>query len=232
MIRDLCVAFVSIYLFTHAVDYWKSTENDYDRIFEKEPRRYVSKNKPKVSKNKTKSNISKADNYDCDNTSRINNIKSGNRLDEMVHIRALGFAEQSDLEESANAVTSYFGIPTKILSEIPTKEFMFFNDSLNGDVVLEHFVNNQTKTIYVSRYPLTDNDRQTLGGLTYPKAKAIIINAKSGIRHITIHEMGHTFGLRHCNNENCIMYYKYVKDVERLCSECNIKLKEKYPNLN
>lgn len=46
-----------------------------------------------------------------------------------------------------------------------------------------------------------------------------------------IHELGHTFGLIHCTNPNCVMRSStYVEDIDQkdghLCSRCRTKLKK------
>ncbi|MCK5347901.1 MAG: hypothetical protein KAJ25_00840, partial [Desulfobacula sp.] len=51
-----------------------------------------------------------------------------------------------------------------------------------------------------------------------------------------IHELGHTFDLRHCEDEKCIMHYcRRVEDVDRkssrFCRYCNIFLADSIRNL-
>lgn len=51
-----------------------------------------------------------------------------------------------------------------------------------------------------------------------------------------IHELGHTFGLRHCPDHSCIMHYcRTVKDVDRksdqLCRYCKILLEDEIKRL-
>jgi archaemetzincin len=46
-----------------------------------------------------------------------------------------------------------------------------------------------------------------------------------------LHELGHTFNLRHCNDKSCIMHYcRSIKDVDRksdqLCRYCKILLED------
>jgi archaemetzincin len=52
-----------------------------------------------------------------------------------------------------------------------------------------------------------------------------------------IHELGHTFGLRHCPDHYCIMHYcRTVKDVDRksdqLCRYCKILLEDEIKKLD
>lgn len=47
----------------------------------------------------------------------------------------------------------------------------------------------------------------------------------------SVHELGHTFGLRHCPEENCIMHYsRTIRDVDRknveMCRYCNVMLED------
>jgi archaemetzincin len=51
-----------------------------------------------------------------------------------------------------------------------------------------------------------------------------------------IHELGHTFNLRHCRERNCIMHYsRTVEDVDRksnqLCRYCQVLLNDKLKRL-
>lgn len=51
-----------------------------------------------------------------------------------------------------------------------------------------------------------------------------------------VHELGHTFNLRHCKDKACIMHYcRSIKDVDRksnqLCRYCKILLKDELKKL-
>jgi len=51
-----------------------------------------------------------------------------------------------------------------------------------------------------------------------------------------LHELGHTFSLRHCNDKSCIMHYcRSIKDVDRksdqLCRYCKILLEDELKKL-
>ena len=51
-----------------------------------------------------------------------------------------------------------------------------------------------------------------------------------------VHELGHTFSLRHCKEQTCIMHYcRRIKDVDRksdqLCRYCRILLQDETKRL-
>jgi hypothetical protein len=237
MFRDLCVAFVSIYLFTHAVDFFTSVKSKYEKI-KKEIPINVNDNKSKDYYRK-ETRVEKSNSpYYVEKSNDVEEYRVGeqynseNAVDKMVFIRALGYADESSLSESARAVRDYFGIPTEILTRVGVDESMFLNDSINADIVLERFRDNTTKTIYVTNYPMTNYAGLILGGYTCNKSKVIVVCGESGVRHLTTHEMGHTFGLKHCEDTDCFMHYKYIKDADDFCQDCKNKLIVNYPTLN
>jgi len=53
----------------------------------------------------------------------------------------------------------------------------------------------------------------------------------------SIHELGHTFNLRHCEEKSCIMHYcRGVRDVDRkasdFCRYCRVMLSDEIRNLS
>ena len=64
----------------------------------------------------------------------------------------------------------------------------------------------------------------------------IQIGFKERIVKEALHELGHTFNLRHCKDKSCIMHYcRSIKDVDRksgqLCRYCKILLTDKFKKL-
>ncbi len=62
-------------------------------------------------------------------------------------------------------------------------------------------------------------------------------NVRSRIVKEAIHELGHTFDLRHCKDEMCIMHYcRRLDDVDRksnqFCRYCNIFLADNIRDLS
>jgi archaemetzincin len=64
----------------------------------------------------------------------------------------------------------------------------------------------------------------------YGKPSDVELSAERGTKE-AVHELGHTFGLRHCSNPFCVMYFSNsIFDTDRkqslFCSRCQMKLKE------
>lgn len=98
---------------------------------------------------------------------------------------------------------------------IPILTYIFGQAILNGD------------TGIVSLYRL----RNELYGLQQNNTLLIERFSK-----VIIHELGHTFGLIHCNNQNCVMRSStYVEDIDQkeigFCSKCKKQVAESKPGI-
>ncbi len=79
----------------------------------------------------------------------------------------------------------------------------------------------------VSTYRLNENHSPIVSNET----------ARQRIVKETIHELGHTFGLRHCPEHACIMHYcRSIEDVDRksdgFCRYCTVLLRDEKERLN
>jgi len=91
---------------------------------------------------------------------------------------------------------------------IPILTYVFGEAELDGRAAI------------VSTYRLND----TLYGL--PKNDATLLDR---LNKEATHELGHTYGLLHCKNPNCVMHSStYVEDIDlksaRFCSQCSSKM--------
>jgi archaemetzincin len=81
------------------------------------------------------------------------------------------------------------------------------------------------KTCIVSTYRLNEGSSNFLN-----------LTSNHRVAKESIHELGHTFGLRHCREQNCIMHYsRSVEDVDcksdQLCRYCNVLLSDEMKRL-
>ena len=72
-----------------------------------------------------------------------------------------------------------------------------------------------------------------LEGFTYQSANPSI--EQRAIKE-AVHELGHTFNLRHCPEKTCIMHYcRSIRDVDRksdqLCRHCSVLLEDEFKRL-
>ncbi|MDI6828787.1 MAG: archaemetzincin family Zn-dependent metalloprotease [Armatimonadota bacterium] len=96
---------------------------------------------------------------------------------------------------------------------VPQLNFVFGEAVMNGKVAIISF-----HRLYPEFYGLPQNEELLL-------SRAI---------KEAIHELGHTFGLRHCLNPKCVMYFSNsITDTdiksEKFCRECGVKIREAIP---
>ncbi len=68
-----------------------------------------------------------------------------------------------------------------------------------------------------------------LNGLGLEKTNSVLLSTKTLVQHITsetlFHEIMHVFGLKHCNENSCLMN-KEVKNDSFLCGKCEKELEK------
>ena len=69
--------------------------------------------------------------------------------------------------------------------------------------------------------------RSDLRGATYRNADVVIIELNKFNKKTVLHEIGHTLGLDHCDNLNCLMsIHNDDYEVKDFCNNCKKKLKK------
>jgi archaemetzincin len=168
---------------------------------------------------------------------------------ENITLISFGYFEKGLLERIVDDVEREFSVPVKIregylaLSEHYDLTRKQYNGNELLKVVDSRFASDVSKTLGLFNIDLF------IPILTYIFGQAFL-NGRSGIASIyrlsnerygikkdqnifidrirkeVIHELGHTFGLIHCSNPNCVMRSStYVEDIDqklhRLCHKCN-----------
>jgi archaemetzincin len=147
-----------------------------------------------------------------------------------------------------------FGVPTDTVPLLQDVAFAYdpSRDQYHSTVILEALVQKSDSSAFGKIIALTDVDlfipiltfvygEAQLGGSACIVSThrlsgdlSIIASRPEYIQRIVkeaIHELGHTFSLRHCKDPNCIMHYcRTIKDVDRkseeLCRYCKILLSD------
>ena len=99
-------------------------------------------------------------------------------------------------------------------------------DTLDVDNCIYELKRPNIKTIYVTSEKLVLK-RQKIRGGTKLRGNTVIISSGEHNRETVIHELGHTLGLRHCDNLTCVMAIRNDEfDTEDFCNKCKKLLKE------
>ena len=184
-------------------------------------------------------NFSHSSNTDYDNSEVMKKIDSlimySNQTyvetnpENNILIRGLGVHNPEDLEKISKYVKDFFGYNCKVVKAIPTTSKMYSydnNSTLEVSQCISEIGPTETKTIYVTNEDIISEGLNLRGG-TYLNSNIIIIEHTKSDKKTVIHELGHTLGLDHCDNLNCLMsIHNDDYEVKDFCNNCKKKLKK------
>jgi archaemetzincin len=149
------------------------------------------------------------------------------QTDNRIHIRGLGEYSIQDLENISRYIEDFYKYECIIDSSVDTEKKMYLNntDTLDVDKCIYELKRPNIKTIYVTNEVLVLNRKKIRGGAKL-RSNTIIISSTKHNRETVIHEIGHTLGLKHCDNIYCVMAIKNDEyDTEDFCDKCKKILK-------
>jgi len=156
-------------------------------------------------------------------SSSVGKIGSGT-----IHIVGLGEYNQSDLVKAKKYVEEFYGFSCVVDGGVPTKPSMYIENSITLNVTQclgELSVPGQ-KTIYVTKESLYSKEWGMLRGMTHMRGNTVVVKGGEHLQETVIHELGHTLGLGHCDNPQCIMaIHNDNEDTGQFCSKCKNQLK-------
>ena len=144
------------------------------------------------------------------------------------HIIGLGDYSQSDLVMAKKYVEEFYGFKCVVDGSVPTKPSMYIENSntLNVTNCLAELSVQGQKTIYVTKEPLYSKKWGALRGMTHMRGNTVVLKGGEHLQETVIHELGHTLGLGHCDNPQCIMAVNNdAEDTGQFCSKCKNQLK-------
>jgi len=147
------------------------------------------------------------------------------------HIVGLGDYSQSDLVKAKKYVEEFYGFKCVVDGNVPTKPSMYVENSntLNVTNCLAELSVHGQKTIYVTKEPLYSKQWGMLRGMTHMRGNTVVVKGGEHLQETVIHELGHTLGLGHCDNKQCIMaVHNDAEDTGQFCSKCKNQLKNQH----
>jgi predicted Zn-dependent protease len=155
-----------------------------------------------------------------------------------IYLHGFGDYNESDLETIRKGVENFWGLKCSVSKPLYSpSDFYFLEDgkTLIGDNVLTIGGENGYH-MYVTNYPLTGKSKyRTISGYAGTNKKTAVVTTHQVIErgtysarrmiNISNHELGHNFGLNHCDNQNCLMKSEGL-DANDLCDNCKLKLNQ------
>jgi predicted Zn-dependent protease len=147
--------------------------------------------------------------------------------DQVIYISGLGDFNQSDLETASKEITKVFGLKCEIIDPVKTtSELYVTNTNRLDENKCMTSLNPKNKTVYVTNESLSSKNR---AGAAKKNGKFIIIsNTSNNVGKTVLHELGHTLGMDHCDNNKCVMAtHNRMTCNGEFCNNCKTKLKLK-----
>ena len=172
----------------------------------------------------------------------------------IIVISPIGEIDTKLLRPVSNKILNTFGCQTEVISDIIDIDFAFDPDrnQYNSTLILEKLADvapSQTLKLlaitnadlfipiltYVYGEAQLDGKTSIISTCRLNEGFSSLCDEDTFLQRVVkeaIHELGHTFNLRHCNDKACIMHYcRSINDVDgksdQLCRYCTILLKDK-----
>jgi hypothetical protein len=143
------------------------------------------------------------------------------KLNPVIYLQALGNIDSEYLKIAQDVISSEFGWDSKVLEpESVLNTMLNINNQLAADRVCSILSGNQ-KIILLTKNPLYI-DSTRLRGYTWGDMKTMIVRTEHRFFIETLkHEIGHSLGLDHCENNTCLMGVNNdATDTGEFCDIC------------
>jgi archaemetzincin len=155
----------------------------------------------------------------------------------IIYVHGFGEYNYQDLISIKNGVEDFYGFEVIIgepYTNITDDYFIDGSENLNPIRVLEDSENIGGHHIYVTNHPLYIDGRLISGWGRYYHNSCVVSSYQlikyrmyndERMMNVANHELGHNFGLSHCENQSCLMKFKVV-DNKDFCDNCKRMLNQ------
>jgi len=149
----------------------------------------------------------------------------GDTTSQVVYISGLGDFDQSDLEVASKAITEMYGLECQIIEPTNTTDDLYTVDGKLDAAVCSQMLNTTNKTVYVTNEYVKSHDKIVCGASTFNGNFVIVSdNFNNHVRNTTLHEMAHTFGVDHCDNQCILGHIELGEPNGKFCDNCKKQL--------
>jgi len=164
------------------------------------------------------------------NTFSFNTIKKSDTL----YVVGDNTVSNSQLLKTKQIIESYFGLTVKISERVTLDDDLFNDGYLMAEKTLSRFDDENDKII-ITNLQCKDSDNDPLEGISEGRFGNIALIAFSSTfnssrlyEETVIHELAHNFGIQHCENPNCLMFWMGSHlGKHDMCDDCRKNLMEK-----
>jgi len=165
----------------------------------------------------------------------------------------IGNIENDVVEKLKNDLKKIFNQPVEIGKQLPEPHYAYnkIRNQYLSTAILNNLTKNKDFDAYERVLGIVDHDLY-VPGLNFVFGEATTKGAVISLRRLrqefynlqenrnlfmrrvlteAVHELGHTYGLPHCNNSKCVMYFSNsILDTDRkgteFCTRCRLRIEE------
>ena len=176
----------------------------------------------RTKQGKKKSNSSTPSRTESNADENISDEVREHRSTPTIYVRALGNVDNSDLVSTSEIIQDFYGFNVVIKSQVDVTSSMLNSSGYLNSMYTCMELDGDVKTIYITENLLYDNNDILLRGTTSGDNNTIVVRGETRfLRETVIHELGHAFGLDHCEDLTCVMAVANdAYDSGDFCNKC------------
>ncbi len=159
---------------------------------------------------------------------KINSAANGQNETEQTiwNLYTLGEYYEEDVALANKTIHEVFTFGTRIKGHKEVPANCAHEEILDGNECLSAMYNADERGIFITRQNINYGDL-AVRGLTRSYGRVVLLKSNPHFEKTLIHEIGHTYGLEHCNNLACVMaIYNDDEGTKKFCERCAAQIPE------